>query len=346
MHRSNHSFGKNLLTAAAVSRDDLDDIFDRSDRFLRDEEAESSGRIGGRVQSGRPRVIATMFDQRSTRTRLGFQVAAARLGHHCVDALDTERGRMGSSTGESLSDHVRTLERYVDLMVVRSAHEDMPRRIADMTHLPVINAGNGADEHPSQAIVDLFAIKRMRGDIEGLSVALSSDTHARFALSFVKLLRLAPPRRFTLCTLPDVEINPAMLEAIEVLEQRGSEIGFVHDVRETLGHDVLNISMQDMSNFAHATIGSAAVDNECETEPFRITAEKVLAARSDTLILNPLPRFSEVDVSCDALPNAGYFEQVALSIPVRMAILDRMLAGVPYTALRSIPVAPVTEPIS
>lgn len=333
MQRPNYPSGKDLLSADAVSRFDLDDIFERAERHLREEEQEKAGILPEQApaQRRRPRVIATLFDQRSTRTRLGFQAAAARLGHQSIDAYDTDRSRMGASTGESIEDHIHTVELYSDLLVVRSHLEDMPYRVSRLSYLPVINAGNGADEHPSQALIDLFAIRQMRGPIETLSIALSSDTRARFAVSFVKMLRLTPPKRFTLCCLPDVPINPAMREAMAVLASLGTEIGMVHDVRHTLDHDILSIQMQDMSKFAHAALGSEAVDKEKESEPFTITARKILEARSDTLILNPLPRFSELDTSCDNLPNAGYFRQVQLSVPMRMAILERMLLGIPWT---------------
>ncbi|MDX3807916.1 hypothetical protein ACXIUS_00620 [Bosea thiooxidans] len=344
MQRPNYPSGKDLLSADAVSRFDLDDIFERAERHLRDEQQEKAGIPLEPVPTHRrrPKVIATLFDQRSTRTRLGFQAAAARLGHQSIDAYDTDRGRMGSSTGESIEDHIHTVELYSDLLIVRSHLEDMPYRVSRLSYLPVINAGNGADEHPSQALIDLFAIRQMRGAIEKLSIALSSDTRARFAISFAKMLRLTPPKRFTLCCLPDVPINPAMREAMTVLAGLGTEISLVHDVRHTLDHDILNIQMQDMSKFAHAALGSEAVDKEKETEPFTITAQKILEARSDTLILNPLPRFSELDTSCDSLPNAGYFRQVQLSVPMRMAILERMLLGIPWTgqAAASGPPAP------
>lgn len=334
MQRPNYPSGKDLLGADAVSRFDLEDIFARAERHLREEEDEKAGTADPErvwTPRRRPKVIATLFDQRSTRTRLGFQAAAARLGHQSLDAYDTDRSRIGNATGESIEDHIRTVELYSDLLVVRSHMEDMPYRVARQSYLPVINAGNGADEHPSQALIDLFAIKQMRGDIEKLSIALSSDTRARFALSFVKMLRLTPPKRFTLCCFRNVAINPAMREAMTMLENLGCRVSLVHDIRHTLDHDVLSIQMQDMSKFAHASLGNEAVDKERESEPFTLTAKKILDARSDTLILNPLPRFSELDTSCDSLPNAGYFRQVQLSVPIRMAILERMLLGIPWT---------------
>ena len=334
MHRSNYPSGKDLLGAEAVSLADLEDVFARADKHwaeLNADDAEAEDSLGTRSILRRPKMVATLFDQRSTRTRLGFQAAAGRLGHQSIDVFDPERSRMGHAGGESVDDHIRTIEAYSDLIVVRSHQENLPYRIARLTYLPVVNAGNGADEHPTQALVDLYAIYKMRGAISGLSIALSSDTRARFALSFVKMLRLDPPRRFTLCCLPDVSINPPMREAMDRLQSLGTLVNVVHDVRQTLDHDVLSIQMQDMSKFAHASLGAEAVDKELETEPFTLTARKIIEANSSTLILNPLPRFSELDVSCDTLPNAGYFQQVKLSTPVRMAVLERMLAGVPWT---------------
>ncbi len=329
MHRPNYPSGKDLLSADAVSRHDLEDVFARADRFWAEENAEDAD--AAPLIRRRPKVVANYFEQRSTRTRLGFQSAAVRLGHQAIDAHDTDRSRMGTTTGESLEDHIRTIEAYSDLIVVRTHVEELPYRISRLSYLPIINAGNGADEHPTQAFVDIYAIRVLRGPVSGLSIALSCDTRARFALSFVKLLRLTPPKRFTLCCLPNVSINPPMREAMQRLATLGTQISIVHDVRQTLDHDVLSIQMQDMSRFAHASLGSEAVDKERETEPFTITAQKVLDAKSDILILNPLPRFTELDVSCDTLPNAGYFQQVKLSTPIRMAILDRMLSGVPWT---------------
>jgi aspartate carbamoyltransferase catalytic subunit len=330
MQRPNYPSGKDLLGADSVSRHDLDDIFERTERFLQQDD-EDEDQPSAVKMPRRPKVIATLFDQRSTRTRLGFQAAALRLGHQSLDVYDTERSRMGTAAGESLEDHIRTIEAYCDLIVVRSHMESLPYQIGRLSYLPVVNAGNGAEEHPTQALIDLFAIHKLRGDIGGLSIALSSDTRARFALSFVKMLRLLPPRQFTLCCLPDVAISPPMREAMTLLAGLGCTVGVVHDIRDTLSHDVLIVQMQDMSRFAHASLGSDAVDKERETEPFTLTAQKLIEAKSDTLVLNPLPRFTELDTSVDDLPNAGYFQQVKLSLPVRMAILERMLLGIPWT---------------
>jgi aspartate carbamoyltransferase catalytic subunit len=333
MHRPNYPSGKDLLSAEAVSQADLGDVLERADRHWVDLNREDDPGESQIVYAARrrPKMVATLFDQRSTRTRLGFQVAAGRLGHQSIDAFDPDRSRMGHNAGETVEDHIKTIEAYSDLIIVRSHLEDLPYKVARLSYLPIINAGNGADEHPTQALIDVYAIYKMRGDLSRLSIALSSDTKARFSVSFVKMLRLWPPQRFTLCCLPGVPINPVMREAMERLHGLGTRVAIVHNVADTLDHDILSIQMQDMSKFANASLGKDAVDKERETEPFTITAKKIQEHNSSTLILNPLPRFSELDVSCDDLPNAGYFTQVKLSTPVRMAILERMLSGSPWT---------------
>jgi aspartate carbamoyltransferase catalytic subunit len=113
-----------------------------------------------------------------------------RLGHQSIDAYDTDRSRMGTATGESIEDHIHTVELYGDLADRALAYGGHALSRRAQSYLPVINAGNGADEHPTQALVDIFAIRQMRGPIETLSIALSSDSRARFAISFVKMLRL------------------------------------------------------------------------------------------------------------------------------------------------------------
>ena len=333
MTRPNYPSGKDLLSAEVVSQADLGDVLERADRHWIDLnlDDESADNQIVNVVRRRPKMVATLFDQRSTRTRLGFQVAAGRLGHQSIDVFDPDRSRMGHATGETVEDHIKTVEAYSDLIIVRSHLEDLPYKVARLSYLPIINAGNGSDEHPTQALIDIYAIYKMRGDLSKLSIALSCDTKARFAVSFVKMLRLWPPQRFTLCCLPGIAINPAVREAMERLQSLGTLVSVVHNVAETLNHDVLSIQMQDMSKFANASLGYDAVDKEQETEPFTITAKKILEHNSKTLILNPLPRFSELDTSCDSLPNAGYFQQVRLSTPIRMAILERMLSGTPWT---------------
>jgi len=308
---------KDLLSADDIDESDLRDVLTKAAAF-------ADGKQPPRTSA---KMIGLFFEQESTRTRIGFDVAASRLRHHIVDISASPNSRLGKAQGEDLEDHVRTISEYCDLIVARTEHVATVEEIARLTHLPVINGGNGIGEHPTQALVDLFTIERRLGDVRRLSIALSCDPTARHALSFMKLLALRPPQRFTLCLARETKLSNVAAAAIDDLRRLGTVIDRVDDVEATLGHDVLSIQTQRASSIISGRIGEMDAVQKTEEEKFTLTAEKVLKHRSKTMIMNPLPRHSETDKSCDKLPNAAYFEQVKLSIPIRMAVLSRMLAG-------------------
>ncbi len=308
---------KDLITCDVISEEDLESIMFRAKSL-------SLGKIRKARQA---KVIGLYFEQKSTRTRLGFETAALKLGHNVINIYDTERTRAGKIHGETFEDHILTVSQYCDAIVVRSKEVPTPARIARLSHLPVINAANGFGEHPTQALVDMFTISEKLGSTRGLSIALSCDPRARHGLSFVKLLAHRPPRRFTMCLDDDTTIPLAMNVALNNLRQAGTVVDRVNDIAHTLRHDVLSIQTQRMEKFVGTKIGDAEIEWPQEDPRFVLTADKILDNRSDTLILNPLPRQGELHTSCDDLPNAAYFDQVRLSTFVRMAVLERMLSG-------------------
>lgn len=308
---------KDLLSADDIDDADLADVLSKA-------AAIADGTVPARTGA---KMIGLFFEQESTRTRIGFDVAASRLGHHVVDVSASPGSRLGKAQGEDLEDHIRTISEYCDLIVARTEHVATVEEIARLTHLPVINGGNGIGEHPTQALVDLFTIQRRLGDLRQLSIALSCDPTARHALSFMKLLKLRPPRRFTLCLAPETLLSNVVAAIIDDLRQHGTMVDRVDDIEGTLDHDVLSIQTQKASSIISGRIGETDTVQHSEDEKFTLTAEKILRSQSKTMILNPLPRHSETDKSCDSLPNAAYFEQVRLSIPIRMAVLSRMLSG-------------------
>lgn len=277
------------------------------------------------------KIIANMFFQRSTRTKLGFEVAALRLGHRSIDAYDPERNRAGSANGDSFSDHIRTIAQFSDLIVFRHSDEEQCYEASRLSPVPVINGGNGTAEHPTQALIDLFCMVVMKGSVSSQSLAICCDSRARYAYSLVLLLRHMPPRRLTFCVDPTIEFAPKTRVALEELEKKGTKIAISHDLEDCLDHDILNIQTQDLTSKVKSVLGEADLPSYGENERFVVTAEKILKAKSDIIILNPLPRQGELDASCDDLPNARYFEQVKLSNFVRMAVLERMLAGIPWS---------------
>jgi aspartate carbamoyltransferase catalytic subunit len=318
----NYPIGKDLISANDVSRDDLDDVMARAEYLMRhDAEPRAAGH----------KIIANMFFQRSTRTKLGFEVAALRLGHRAIDAYDPQRNRVGSANGDSFEDHVRTIAQMADLMVFRHSDELACKDVARLSHVPIINAGNGTEEHPTQALVDFFCMQTMRGPVDRQRIAISCDSRARYAYSLLLLLEKAPPRKLTFCADRDAAFSDNTRNVLGRLAERGTEVSIVHDVEECLDHDIINIQTQDLTSKVKSVVGDADLASYDEKERFVLTADKILRAKSDVIILNPLPRQGELHQSCDSLPNAKYFEQVKLSNYVRMAVLERMLSGVPWT---------------
>ncbi|MGL5113967.1 MAG: aspartate/ornithine carbamoyltransferase family protein [Beijerinckiaceae bacterium] len=320
----NYPAGKDLISAADVSRDDLDDVLARAASLMR-------GGRGASEAGGQRRVIGNLFFQRSTRTKLGFQVAALKLGHNALDAYDPERNRVGSANGDSFEDHIRTIAEFTDLLVVRHSDELACKDVSRIAHVPVINAGNGAEEHPTQALIDLFCMIEMRGPVAGQKLAICCDSQARYAYSLLLLLEKMPPAKLTFCVDPDQPFAENTSAALTRLARLGVEIDIVHDIEDCLDHDVLNLQTQDLTSKVKSRLGEGDLKSHAERDAFTLTADKVLRAKSDIIILNPLPRQGELDPSCDALPNARYFDQVKLSTYMRMAVLDRMLCGTPWT---------------
>jgi aspartate carbamoyltransferase catalytic subunit len=320
----NHPIGKDLLSAADVSINDLKDVLRRS-RAIMDLDGESS------MPSNTRKIIASIFYQRSTRTKLGFESAALRLGHRTIDAYDPDRNRVGSTNGDSFQDHIRTIAQLSDLIVFRHSDEHMCYEVARLSHVPVINGGNGSDEHPTQALIDLFCMITMKGPVDSQSLAISCDSRARYAYSLLLLLKHMPPKRLTFCVDPEMQFSPKTQAALDVLSGLGTQVSLVHDIEACLDHDVLNIQTQDLTSKVKSSLDTGDLAAYEEKNPFVITADKIQRANSNIIILNPLPRQGELDPSCDNLPNARYFEQVKLSVYVRMAVLERMLAGIPWT---------------
>ena len=320
----NHPIGKDLLSAANLSLSDIQEVLARATALWKDDGNSA-------VTANSRKVIANLFFQRSTRTKLGFEVAAMKLGHRAIDAYDPSRNRAGSANGDSFADHIRTIAQFSDLLVFRHSDEHLCREVARLSPVPVINGGNGYDEHPTQGLVDLFCMTAMRGDVRNISLAISGDTRARYAYSLLLLLKKMPPKRLTICIDVESEIVENTKIAIDFLEQHGTQVSVVHNVEDCLDHDVLIHQSQNLTSKVKSSIEESDLPSYVEKDAFVLTADKVLKAKSDTIILNPLPRQGELDPSCDTLPNARYFEQVKLSTFIRMAVLERMLAGVPWT---------------
>ncbi len=263
-------------------------------------------------------VVGLFFLQPSTRTRLGFQAAVARLGGQSVELQELkETGQM--SSGESWADTVRSVGPYFDAVCVR--HPD-PYATAEAGELlpdvPVINCGNGTDEHPTQSVADLAAIARYaKLSPHGLRVTVAGDLrYMRAAHSLV----LALAKVGGVCV---TGVSPGPLALPErysaTLDGNGGTFRTAATLEEALDTDVLY-----MAGFAPRT--PAGEWDDASRRPYRLTASVARQLPADSVILCPLPRVDEIESEVDVLPQARYFEQSELALHARVAVLRRALA--------------------
>ena len=260
-------------------------------------------------------VVALAFFEDSLRTRVGFEAAAARLGARGLSVTAFKQTEaMGQP--ESLLDTVRSIDGWCDVLCLRHPDAAAVRAVGEVAHVPVINCGGGRDEHPTQALVDLFAIQELRGAIDGLTIGLLGDLHAmRTAHSLA--LALARFDRITVRC-----IGPAGLELperfAEPLRAAGHSLS-VTTVMDVEGLDVLYVAGLP----AHTRAGTLTASEQAR---FHVTCEVVRRMPADALVLSPLPRVDEIRPDVDSTPQAVYFRQSALGLNVRMAVLDEQLS--------------------
>ena len=258
--------------------------------------------------------VALLFFEPSTRTRMSFTSAVARLGGTTI-TIDSVEGS-SISKGETLADTVRVVSSYVDAIVLRHPKEGAARLASEFASVPVINAGDGAGQHPSQTLLDLYTIRQSM-PLKGIHIGLLGDlrygrtTHSlAYALSNydVTIHTIAPPT---------LELPGSLLTE---LHKRGCTVQEHEDITDIIPDlDVIYATRIQRERFPDA----ASYYNVAES--YRITPEILEGHKEGMIVLHPLPRAGEIDPRVDALPCAHYFEQARNGIPVRMAMLEEVI---------------------
>jgi aspartate carbamoyltransferase catalytic subunit len=260
------------------------------------------------------KILATLFFEPSTRTRMSFESAMARLGGTSLSVGSVEACSIAK--GETLADTIRVVSGYADAIVIRHPKEGAARLAAEFATVPVINAGDGAGQHPSQTLLDLYTIRQSM-PIDKIDIALIGDLrYGRTAHSLASALSLYDARLHTIS--PNGLELPAGLTA--ELSDKGMEIIEEDDLSEVIREvDVLYVTRIQRERFPD----SASYFNVASN--YRITPELLMGARNHLIILHPLPRVDEIDPRVDELPFARYFEQSRNGVPIRMAMLMRVM---------------------
>ena len=257
------------------------------------------------------KIIAALFFEPSTRTRLSFEAAAFNLGANVLSV--SEAGFSSVKKGESLEDTIKTVALYSDVIVVRSPQEKAALKASKISRVPVINAGSGSDEHPTQALTDLFAIKKRFGKLSRLKIGMLGDLkHGRTVHSLALALAKFPKNRFYFIAPKGLEMPSEILKRL-----KGKSIVSSHSSIEKVlpGLDILYVTRLQRERFS-----SAKAFKRFE-KAFIVKPSSLKNAKKSLAVMHPLPRTNELPASIDSLPYAYYFEQAACGVPVREALL-------------------------
>lgn len=302
--------GQDILTVSQFDTIQLERIFERA-REMR----EMVRRIGG-ADLLKGRVLACLFYEPSTRTSASFISAMERLGGSVIPI--TQGVQFSSvSKGESLPDTIRTLEQYSDVIVLRHPELGSAQVAADYASVPIINAGDGPGEHPTQALLDLFTIQDELGRINGLKIAMVGDL--RYGRTVHSLTKLLLHYDVTLRFVSPEILRMPLTIMNEVLDA-GMEVRETHDVAEVIENaNVLYVTRVQKERFSDLS-QYEEVKNQYEITPGLMTQ-----AKEKMIIMHPLPRVGEIHYAVDADPRAAYFRQVQNGMYIRMAILAAVL---------------------
>jgi aspartate carbamoyltransferase catalytic subunit len=293
---SSHQFDRSLLDAVFARARALTGVRD--------------GRLAGRI-------MATLFYEPSTRTRLSFESAMARLSGAVIT---TEAAREFSSAikGETLEDTIRMVASYADVIVLRHDEAGAAARAAAVSEVPIVNAGDGPGEHPTQALLDLYTIAEELGRVDGLHVALCGDLrYGRTARSLALLLSLYPGVRLTFCA-PDVVQMRHDIQAL--MRDRGVPFRITDSLLDTVGEvDVLYQTRIQKERFEDPSEFDRARGD------IRIDARVMERLPAHAIVMHPLPRVDEIDPAVDGDPRAAYFRQARNGVAIRMALLEMLL---------------------
>jgi len=302
-------YGKDILSVKQFTREDLEYIF-----AVAHEMRVMVERVGT-FDLLKGKILANLFYEPSTRTSSSFTAAMERLGGSVIPINEVRYSSVAK--GESLPDTVRTLECYADVIVLRHPEVGSAAIAAQAARKPVINAGDGIGEHPTQALLDAFTIREELGHIDGLTVTLLGDLkHGRTVHSLARLLSLYKVRLNYVS--PDILRMP--LELIEELKAKGVEQTEYATLDPCLAEtDVLYVTRVQKERFTDEAVYESVKD------AYIIDKDVMKKAKARMIVMHPLPRVGEIDPAIDDDPRAAYFRQMEYGLYVRMALLAMVL---------------------
>ncbi|MBN1434619.1 aspartate carbamoyltransferase [Candidatus Fermentibacterales bacterium] len=301
---------RSVLSIRDMDREDLTEVMEVTGQV-------KSGMHGSFLEGS---TIALLFFEPSTRTRLSFESAVLQRGGRVVGFGSPEAS--SQSKGETFVDTIRTVTGYCDAMVIRHPVEGSARLASEVASVPVVNAGDGANQHPTQTFLDLFTIREQLGDIDGLHVGMMGDLkYGRTVHSLATALRLFGAE-ITLISPPTLRMPAHILAELTAAGIRCREIEQPEEAGRNL--DVLYITRIQRERFGDPQ------EYESVAHCYRVTASTIDALGGKVRVMHPLPRVDEIAEEVDRMPNAIYFEQAHNGIPTRQALLGLVMGGLAH----------------
>ena len=300
---------RHLMNPLDFSVEELDKLFALADDIEKDP-AKYAHKCDGKI-------LATCFYEPSTRTRLSFESAMTRLGGRVIGFSDAASS--SASKGESVSDTIRIISCYADICAMRHPKEGAPMVAAEKSLIPVINAGDGGHQHPTQTLTDLQTIRSLHGDLNNFTIGLCGDLKfGRTVHSLIKTMARCQNIRFVLISPEELRVPDYIIN--DVLEANGIEYKETRSLEEVMPElDILYMTRVQKERFFNEE------DYIRLKNSYVLTKEKMELAKPDMAVLHPLPRVNEIALDVDDDPRAAYFEQVQNGVYVRMALIMTLL---------------------
>ena len=301
---------KHLLSPLDLSVTELEDLLNLARDISKDPKKYSH------VCDGKK--LATLFYEPSTRTRLSFEAAMLNLGGSVLGFSSANSS--SASKGESVADTIRVISCYADICAMRHPKEGAPMVAASKSSIPVINAGDGGHQHPTQTLTDLLTLREEKGRLDNLTIGFCGDLkNGRTVHSLIKAMVCFPNNKFILVSTSELAL-PVYVK--DILEAAGMEYKEVTDLEEVIGElDVLYMTRIQKERFAseeeyHAQSGNYILDTR-----------KLSMGKPDLIVLHPLPRVNEIAIEVDDDPRAMYFKQAKYGMYIRMALILTVING-------------------
>lgn len=303
---------KNIISIKDFKREDIEYLLDEAEKL---EDIAKSREVSEELKG---KILGLMFFEPSTRTRMSFETSMKRLSGECIGFENT--GSSSVSKGESIADTAKMFEGYCDALVIRHELEGVSKFISGIVDIPVINAGDGAGQHPTQTLLDLYTIRKEIGEIDNLSIALIGDLKfGRTVHSLSNALGLFENVKIYLVSPPELRMPQEVLVDLDKTNVIYEEVDSIEEIIDDV--DVLYVTRIQKERFGD-------IEDYKKIKGAYVINKRMLDGK-DLIVMHPLPRIDEINGDVDNTKYNKYFTQAANAVPVRMAILKTLIINNP-----------------